>query len=119
MRSEYFFDYDDWTLWDYQQWVESVAIYPEHFGVMYTVTGLAGEAGELAGKVGKVYRDKNGDFSPEDVQDIKKELGDVLWMIGGICNEFNIDMQEVMELNVRKIEDRKARGKITGSGDNR
>jgi len=85
--------------------------YPSH--------GLTEEAGEVAGKFAKIIRDKGGAISNEDKLAISKELGDCLWMIAEICSVLDLSLSEVMELNIKKLEDRKARNVISGSGDNR
>ena len=48
-----------------------------------------------------------------------KELGDVLWFVAECCTVLRVDMDTVAELNIKKLADRKARGVIHGSGDNR
>ena len=50
---------------------------------------------------------------------IKKELGDVLWYISNLCNEFNFELEEVALQNLEKLNLRAAKGKISGSGDDR
>ena len=86
---------------------------------IYPTLGLVGEAGEVAEKVKKVIRDKNGIFDEESKKAIKKELGDVLWYISNLCNEFNFSLEEVASENLEKLKLRSARGKISGSGDDR
>ena len=86
---------------------------------IYPALGLAGEAGEVAGKFAKVVRDNEGVIDEARKFEIVKELGDVLWFVAECCIVLRIDMNEVAELNLKKIADRKARGVIHGSGDNR
>ena len=81
--------------------------------------GLMGEAGEIAEKFKKIYRDKNGVFDKEDKQEITMELGDVLWYIAVISHYLEISMQDIVDLNLEKLKDRQKRGKLSGSGDNR
>mgnify|MGYP002737366179 CR=1 FL=1 len=96
----------------YQEFTKSTAIY-DHF--LYPVLGLAEEAGEVAGKYAKAVRD-NTDFP---VEDIKKELGDVLWMLTRVCDDMGFTLQEVAELNRDKLMSRQQRGTLGGSGDDR
>jgi NTP pyrophosphatase (non-canonical NTP hydrolase) len=84
----------------------------------YASNGL-GEVGEVQGKVKKIIRDAGGDFEPERVAEISKELGDCLWYIAEVCTVLGINMEEVAEQNIKKLYDRKERGVLTGSGDNR
>lgn len=87
--------------------------------IVYPTLGLVNEAGELAGKVKKIFRDKNGLISEEDRQALKYELGDVLWYMAQIATELDISMQEVAEANLEKLFSRLERGQIKGEGDNR
>jgi len=87
--------------------------------IVYPTLGLVNEAGELAGKVKKIFRDKGGVISEEDRQALKGELGDVLWYFAQICTELDLSMEEVASANLEKLFSRLERGKISGEGDNR
>lgn len=87
--------------------------------IVYPTLGLTNEAGELAGKVKKLFRDKGGQISEEDRQALKKELGDVLWYLAQICTELDLSLQEVAEANLVKLFDRLERDAIKGEGDER
>ena len=87
--------------------------------VVYPVLGLLNEAGELAGKVKKILRDKDGEISDEDVRKLEGELGDVLWYFTQVCSELGLTLEEVAERNLEKLRDRKKRGVIQGEGDER
>lgn len=86
---------------------------------LYPVMALGEEAGEVQGKFAKAIRDNCGIITEERATEIKKELGDVCWMLSQICNECGFDLEEVMEMNIEKLKSRKARGVLHGSGDNR
>lgn len=88
-------------------------------GYVYPALGLVGEAGEVAEKIKKLIRDKQGGFNSEDVESIKKELGDVLWYVAVLASEFFISLDEIAEANIKKLASRKERGKLHGNGDNR
>ena len=81
--------------------------------------GLMNEAGEVAGKIKKIFRDQNGQITEEDRQSLKNELGDVLWYLTQICTELGLTLEEVAETNITKIFSRQERGKLGGDGDNR
>lgn len=83
--------------------------------IYYMTMGLAGEAGEIANKVKKVMRDARA----IDREDLAKEIGDVLWYVAGLCTVLDLDLDDVAEANLKKLADRKARGVIGDSGDNR
>jgi NTP pyrophosphatase (non-canonical NTP hydrolase) len=105
---------------EYQTRSRATAKYPAiGHAVIYPTLGLVNEAGEVAGKIKKVFRDKNGEISPETRQALKAELGDVLWYLAQTCTELEISLDEVAESNITKLLDRQARGKIQGDGDNR
>jgi MazG nucleotide pyrophosphohydrolase domain. len=99
---------------EYQDKTRETAIYPEDEALEYLVLGLNGEAGEVAEKVKKHIRD-----GKELDEDFAKELGDVLWYLVRLVDEMDGDMEDVIQSNLDKLFDRKERGKIQGSGDNR
>lgn len=87
--------------------------------IVYPTLGLVNEAGEVAGKIKKIFRDKEGKITEEDRQALKQELGDVLWYLTQICTELDLTLEEVAQANLDKLFSRLARGKIRGDGDNR
>ena len=105
---------------DYQTKSRVTAKYPAiGHGVIYPTLGLVNEAGEVAGKIKKVFRDKDGVISDETREALKAELGDVLWYLAQVSTELNLSLEEIAEYNLAKLLDRQARGKIHGDGDNR
>lgn len=91
---------------EYQQWVRSVSA---KRGLTWSVMGLTSEAGEVAGEVEKWLRK---DYSlPPPTEKIFDELGDVLWYVAEICNSLGLSMDEVIEHNIQKINER-----VYGSG---
>ena len=104
----------------YQMESRRTALYPEvGNNPIYPTLGLVGESGEVADKVKKIIRDKNGIFDNESKQDIKLELGDVLWYVAQLTTELGFDLEDVANSNLLKLNSRKIRGKIKGSGDDR
>ena len=104
----------------YQTEARKTAIYPDlGNNLWYPALGLAGEAGEVAEKVKKIYRDDNGEISYEGRVKIYKELGDALWYISAIASELGIDLSIIAEDNLAKLQSRAARDKVHGSGDTR
>ena len=105
---------------DYQTKSRVTAQYPAiGHPVIYPVLGLANEAGEVAGKIKKIFRDKGGEISAETRAALQSELGDVLWYLAQVCTELEISLDEVADSNLAKLLDRQARGKIRGDGDTR
>ncbi len=104
----------------YQINARKTAIYPSlGSNYVYPTLGLVGESGEVAEKVKKVIRDKNGFFDQETLIGLSKELGDVLWYVSNICSELNLSMEDIAIENLNKLKKRSLEGKIKGSGDNR
>lgn len=87
--------------------------------IVYPTLGLVNEAGELAGKVKKIFRDKGGVISDADRDALKYELGDVLWYLTQIATELDWSLEEVASANLEKLFSRLERGAIRGEGDNR
>jgi NTP pyrophosphatase (non-canonical NTP hydrolase) len=85
----------------------------------YLTLGLSDEAGEVAGKIKKLYRDKNGVLSEEYKKEIVKELGDVLWYLTQISTNLGVTLEEVAQTNIEKLKARQEKNKLTGNGDNR
>lgn len=110
---------DYWNISDigfdyYQDAASDTAIYKTEHQVLYPALGLAAEAGEVANKVKKILRDNK--FDREGIAD---EIGDCLWYIAALCRDLNVNMGEVAKNNLDKLQDRKKRGKLSGSGDKR
>jgi NTP pyrophosphatase (non-canonical NTP hydrolase) len=108
------------TFNDYQRGAATTALYPgrgDKEGIAYTALGLAGEAGEIANKCKKILR---GDYPAHNIrEDVAAELGDVLWYVAMLADEFGVDMGELAQANLDKLADRAQRNQIKGSGDNR
>lgn len=105
---------------DYQEQALNTDVYPDDkFNIGYKALGLVGEAGEVADKIKKIYRDKDGNFNVTDEVEIAKELGDCLWYISCIAAAIGFELSGIAKLNVDKLSKRKTEGKLHGSGDNR
>jgi len=83
---------------------------------LYYALGLVGETGEIAEKIKKAYRDNNGEI---DKELMKLEISDVLWYTAMLSEHLGFTLEEVAQANIKKLEDRMARGQIHGSGDKR
>jgi NTP pyrophosphatase (non-canonical NTP hydrolase) len=81
--------------------------------------GVAGEAGEVVEKWKKIVAYKGGEISVDDLAELAKELGDVVWYIAVLAHSLGLSFEDVMQRNVEKLKSRKTRGVITGEGDNR
>lgn len=105
---------------EYDEASKQFAIYPRDTpmaGVLYATLGLTGEAGEVAEKVKKALR---GDHTLESKrEEIKMELGDVLWYVFALARDLDLDVEEIAKANIEKLTSRQKRDVIKGSGDNR
>lgn len=99
----------------YSLWVEGKIMTTGDDRLVENVLGLVGEAGEIAEKVKKQVRD--GKLAVGE--DIIKELGDVVFYLTALANYYDSDLDEVLQKNVDKLNDREERGVLGGSGDNR
>lgn len=116
----------------YQELAKKTAIYPgqgELGGIMYNALQICAEAGEVAGKIAKFYRDgypviKDIDSSftmdPDDwIEGIVKEVGDIFWHQAMLLEDMGVKLSDAGVTNLEKLASRKARGVLSGSGDNR
>ena len=107
---------------EYQDKAKETAEYPSdnRKGLDYCLLGLSGEIGELA-QLRK--RELRGDFSISDLRNnydkYISEIGDVLWYLSLLCHELDVTLENVAQYNLDKLADRKERGVIKGSGDDR
>lgn len=105
---------------EYQDFAVISAIYnPEKYAIIYPALGLGNEAGEVQGKIKKVMRDNNGEFTQEWKDKIVDEMGDVLWYMAALARDLGVSLNDVAQSNVTKLTDRRNRNVIGGSGDNR
>ena len=105
---------------EYQKQSRTTAVYPNQgSNFVYPVLGLAGESGEVSEKIKKVIRDKGGQIDDQTREEVGKELGDVLWYVAQLATELGLSLSDVAANNLKKLFERKARGMIHGSGDNR
>lgn len=87
--------------------------------LLHWVLGINGESGEIAEKVKKIIRDKNGLVSDEDKKELAKEIGDVLWYLAVFAEDLGMSLDDIAATNLDKLQSRKQRGVLGGSGDNR
>jgi NTP pyrophosphatase (non-canonical NTP hydrolase) len=119
---------------EYQEFTKSTAVYNTTvrangkgftfslFPEMYPVLALCEEAGEVAGKYAKFIRklDNSAKGDGDKLRSaVVDELGDVLYNLSEIARQIGVPLQQVLDRNVEKLTDRKARNVIVGDGDNR
>ena len=105
---------------EYQTQSRKTAKYPDAGkNFIYPTLGLCGESGEVAEKMKKVLRDQGGVMSSETRENIKKELGDVLWYVAQIATELGLSLDTIALGNIKKLYSRLERDTLRGSGDYR
>lgn len=107
------------TLDEYQEAANTTAIYKSD---LYPFLGLSEEAGEIVGKINKNLRKTgfSGIHTDQPMREaLHKELGDVLWMLAACCTILDIPLSEVAQMNLEKLQGRRERGTLDGSGDDR
>lgn len=106
---------------EYQSQAERTAIFPNELpdfievGQVYTVLGEGGETGEIQEKLKKAIREDD----PTYIEEMRAEVGDCLWYLSQVCEEFGWSLEAVAEDNLRKLQDRQERDQLEGSGDDR
>ena len=103
----------------YQQVAKTTAIYPREQAIIYPTLGLTGEAGEVANKVKKIIRDGTNKNNENLVQEISAEIGDCLWYISVLADDIGVKLSDIANRNLEKLANRKEKGTIHGSGDDR
>jgi NTP pyrophosphatase (non-canonical NTP hydrolase) len=74
--------------------------------------GLCGESGEVA----DIIKKHLAGSKEMNLDDLKKELGDVLWYLAETCDYLNISLDEIAKLNIEKLKKRHG-DKFSGYGD--
>lgn len=87
--------------------------------LLHWVLGINGEAGEVAEKIKKIIRDKDGQVSEQDKTELAKEVGDVLWYLAVFAHHLGVPFETIAQQNLDKLKSRKSRGVLGGTGDNR
>ena len=126
------------TLNEYQKRAMTTCL-PSCENLSYMLLNLVGEVGEFASKVAKAIRkeylaigwkeesqeaDENNliptcsyfDWKEMD-EELKKEAGDILWQLAGVCTIMNWTLEDVGLGNLEKLAARKEAGTIDGNGD--
>ena len=104
------------TFDDYQKLAAKTAIYSgrgSFSGLAYCTLGLTGEAGEVANKVKKIWRDPG----TRESRLLMKELGDVLWYLAEVASNLNVSLDEIAVENINKLSTRQQNNTLHGSGD--
>jgi len=104
---------------EYQKEAYKTLIHKDRDNLAYFALGIAGESGEVADKIKKIFRDKDGVMDENDKKEIAKEMGDVLWYLSQLSQYIDMDFADIAQINLDKLKSRQERGTLSGSGDNR
>lgn len=108
--------------------LEEIALYGDKLGLPpvkvsgsrgLTVLAIVAESSAMAGVVKKAIRDNDGFVSTEARVKMVQSLYRTVWLLDGLCDHFGTSRHIVMVNNLNKLADRKQRGVLQGSGDNR
>lgn len=67
---------------------------------LHMAMGLVTEAGEVM----DIFKRKHAYNREIDYVNLKEELGDVLWYIANFCNIHGWDMEDIMDVNINKLQ---------------
>jgi len=70
--------------------------------IIWNAIGLAGEAGEVVDHIKKAIFHRHG----LDTAKVQEELGDLLWYVAGLCTQLGLSLDNVMDGNIKKLEQR-------------
>ena len=69
---------------------------------LYCCLGLAGESGELIDHIKKVFFHGHN----VNINYIKEEVGDILWYLSVLINDYDLKLEDVMKYNIEKLKKR-------------
>jgi NTP pyrophosphatase (non-canonical NTP hydrolase) len=91
------------------------AISDQDIMILWNAIGLGGEAGEVLDLCKKGILHQHGLNRDE----LRKELGDVLWYVAALCSTAGIDMGDVMQHNIDKLRTRYPEGYTSADSQRR
>lgn len=120
------------TLNDYQERAMTTCM-PTCENLSYMLLNLVGEVGEFSSKVAKHIRKGEAGIGSGDTPNqfyftakanfltdrvaLRKEAGDILWQLAGLCKVMGWDLEAVAQENLAKLAERAQNGTIAGNGD--
>nr|DAT75881.1 MAG TPA: NTP-PPase-like protein [Caudoviricetes sp.] len=117
---------------DYQEKAMKTCM-PTCNNASYMLLNLVGEVGEFASKVAKHIRKEEAGIGSGETPNqfyftakaniltdrvaLRKEAGDILWQLAGLCKVMGWDLEAVGQENLAKLAERAKNGTIAGNGD--
>lgn len=80
---------------------------------------LAITSGQMAERMGKVFRDKKGNPEAVDLSVIRAKLVEVFYWFQVIAKDYGFTIADIARINIEKLESRDRRNVLHGEGDNR
>ena len=97
---------------DYSECGERAAIASRQ---LHAVLGITTEAGELLDVFKKaIFYGRNVDW-----ENVKEEIGDIMWYIAILCDDRGLDLAEILEMNRNKLHKRYEGGFSEGKANER
>jgi len=94
--------------WDFVKRIESLRSL--HTSLLITAAlGISSEAGEFQEIVKKIIF-QGKPYDDETREHMIKELGDVMWYIANAANALDVDLEEIIQKNIEKLEARYPHG---------
>lgn len=86
-----------------EQALKSIAISQKGpIALSHRTLGLNGAAGILSNELKKVIRDKAGVVDEEDIEVVKKRLGDVLYYAAALAEYFDLSLSDIAKQNINQ-----------------
>ncbi len=120
------------TLNEYQERAMTTCM-PTCNNASYMLLNMVGEVGEFASKIAKHIRKGEAGIGSGDTPNqfyftakanfltdrvaLRKEAGDILWQLAGLCKVMGWDLEAVAQENLAKLAERAKNGTIAGDGD--
>jgi NTP pyrophosphatase (non-canonical NTP hydrolase) len=101
---------------EYQEWVEQTTshVVPKGLRGWWAATILSCEAAEVLELHEKSLR-KEGSCMVEDKNKVMDELGDTFWSLAAVANAYGLTLDEIIEHNIQKINERVYGAERSGS----
>jgi NTP pyrophosphatase (non-canonical NTP hydrolase) len=72
--------------------------------LLYLALAVNSEAGEMGDEIKKAMRDNGGNITDERLDNIKKEMGDVLFYMGILCTKLGINFSDAANAELIKLD---------------
>lgn len=89
---------------EYQENISQFIDYHKELGPFQLILRLSNSVGILSNKLFNILNDNHGEFTDEEKIKIAISLGDIIKDVSNIATDLNITMDEVLAINLKKIE---------------